>query len=49
MERRRKQEYETPTMQVVELQHSAPLVCTSEGMGARGQYSADDNDPFAQP
>ena len=29
MERRRKQEYERPTMQVVELQRSAPLVCTS--------------------
>ena len=42
-----KRHYERPQMQVVKLRQETPLVCTSDGMGARGQYSADDNDPFS--
>lgn len=42
MERRRKQEYERPTMRVVELQRSAPLICTSASATMNVEYEEED-------
>lgn len=42
MEIRQKQEYERPTMQIVELQRSAPLVCTSASASLNVTYEEED-------
>ena len=44
MERRRKREYERPTMQVVELRRSAPLICASQTFGTNMDLVYEEED-----